>query len=222
MESSAFNKYAMAFLATVFVVMSAGIMSDFIFDTHAPERPGFIIEAPEGGEEAAGGAAAPAEAVPIATLLASADPARGEAVFKRCAACHTADKGGANKVGPNLWDIVERPIATHEGFSYSGAIKEFSKGGQETWTFDHLNHFLTSPKGYIKGTAMGFAGDKKDNERADLIAYLRTLSDSPKPLPAAEAAPAGDKPAEGGAAAPAGEQPAEGGAAPAAPAAPAQ
>ncbi len=105
-----------------------------------------------------------------------------------------AEKGGANKVGPNLWDIVERPIATHEGFSYSGAMKEFSKGGQEKWTYDHLNHFLTSPKGYIKGTAMGFAGDKKDPERADLIAYLQTLSDSPKPLPAAaDAAPAGDK-----------------------------
>ncbi|MHC1550151.1 c-type cytochrome [Phyllobacterium sp. K27] len=220
---SAFNKYAMAFLATVFVVMSAAIMSDSLFDTHAPEKPGFIIEAPEGGEETAG-AAAPAEAVPVATLLASADAKRGEAVFKRCAACHTVEKGGANKVGPNLWDIVERPIATHEGFSYSGAMKEFSKGGEEKWTFEHLNHFLTSPKGYIKGTAMGFAGDKKDPERADLIAYLQTLSDNPKPFPAADAAPAADQPAEGAAPA-AGEKPAEGAApateTPAAPAEPA-
>lgn len=207
---SAFNKYAMAFLATVFVVMSAAIMSDSLFNSHAPEKPGFIIEAPEGGEATAG-AETPAAAVPVATLLASADAKRGEAVFKRCAACHTAEKGGANKVGPNLWDIVERPIATHEGFSYSGAMKEFSKGGQEKWTYDHLNHFLTSPKGYIKGTAMGFAGDKKDPERADLIAYLQTLSDSPKPFPAADAAPAGEKPAEGAAPAapaPAGETPA--------------
>jgi len=224
MESTPFNKYAMAFLATVFVVMTAGILSDSIFDSHAPEKPGFIIQAAEAGGEAEAGGAPAAEAVPIATLLASADATRGEAVFKRCAACHTGEKGGPNKVGPNLWDIVDRPIATHEGFSYSGAIKDFSKGGTEKWTFDHLNHFLTSPKGYIKGTAMGFAGDKKDNERADLIAYLRTLSDNPKPLPTADAAPAGDaaKPAEGAApAAPAaGEKPAEG-AAPAAPAAPA-
>ncbi|MGN8023285.1 c-type cytochrome [Phyllobacterium sp. 22229] len=198
MDSSAFNKYAMAFLATVFVVMTAGIHSDFVFDSRAPEKPGFIIQAAEaGGEGEAGAPAAAAAAVPIATLLASADATRGEAIFKRCQACHTGEKGGANKVGPNLWDIVDRPIATHEGFSYSGAIKDFSKGGKELWTFDHLNHFLTSPKGYIKGTAMGFAGDKKDNERADLIAYLRTLSDSPKPLPAADAAPAaGDKPAD--------------------------
>lgn len=217
MESSAFNKYAMAFLATVFVVMTAGIMSDFLFDSHAPEKPGFIIEAPEGGGEGEA-AAAPVAAVPIGTLLASADATRGQAVFKRCTACHTGEKGGANKVGPNLWDIVDRPIATHEGFSYSGPMKEFSKGGEEKWTYDHLNHFLTSPKAYIKGTAMGFAGDKKDNERADLIAYLQTLSDSPKPFPAADAAPAGDKPAEGAApAAPAGDKPAEG-AAPAAPA----
>jgi cytochrome c len=221
MDSTPFNKYAMAFLATVFVVMTAGILSDSIFDSHAPEKPGFIIQAAEAGGEAEAGAPA-AEAVPIATILASADATRGEAVFKRCAACHTGDKGGANKVGPNLWDIVDRPIATHAGFSYSGPMKDFSKGGQEKWTYDHLNHFLTSPKGYIKGTAMGFAGDKKDNERADLIAYLRTLSDSPKPLPAADAAPAGDaaKPADGTAApaegaAPAAEKPAEG-AAPAA------
>lgn len=225
---SAFNKYAMAFLATVFVVMSAGILSDSLFDSHNPEKPGFIIEAPEGGGEGEA-AAAPVAAVPIGTLLASADATRGVAIFKRCQACHTGEKGGANKVGPNLWDIVDRPIATHEGFSYSGPIKEFSKGGTEKWTYDHLNHFLTSPKGYIKGTAMGFAGDKKDNERADLIAYLQTLSDSPKPFPAADAAPAApaaDKPAEGAApAAPAGDKPAEGaapaGAAPATPAAPA-
>jgi cytochrome c len=197
MDSSAFNKYAMAFLATVFVVMTAGILSDFIFDSHAPEKPGFIIQAAEAGGEGEAGAPAAAAAVPIATLLASADATRGEAVFKRCQACHTGEKGGANKVGPNLWDIIDRPVATHEGFSYSGPMKDFSQGGKEVWTFDHLNHFLTSPKGYIKGTAMGFAGDKKDNERADLIAYLRTLSDSPKPLPAADAAPAGgDKPAD--------------------------
>jgi cytochrome c len=219
MDSTPFNKYAMAFLATVFVVMTTGILSGSIFDSHAPEKPGYIIQAAEPEAGAGGAEAAPASAVPIATLLASADATRGEAVFKRCQACHTGEKGGPNKVGPNLWDIVDRPIATHEGFSYSGPIKDFSKGGQEKWTYDHLNHFLTSPKGYIKGTAMGFAGDKKDNERADLIAYLRTLSDSPKPLPAADAAPAaGDaakpaegaaKPAEGAApAAPAGEKPA--------------
>lgn len=201
MDSSELNKYIMGFLATVFGVMTVSILSDSIFTTHAPEKPGFIIEAAEA--EAGGETGAPAaEAVSIATLLASADAANGEKVFKKCAACHTTENGGANKVGPNLWNIVNRPMATHEGFSYSGAMKEFSQGGSVVWDYDHLNHFLLSPKGYIKGTAMGFAGDKKDNERADLIAYLRTLSDSPAPLPEADAAPAA------GEAAPAGETPA--------------
>ncbi|MBI1636719.1 c-type cytochrome [Brucella abortus] len=197
MNSTRNNKFIMAFLATVFVVMTTGILSDSLFHSPAPEKPGFAIEVAQGlggGESAA----APAKKeVSIATLLQSADPARGEVVFKRCQACHTGDKGGANKVGPHLWGVVGRPAASVEGFSYSAAMKEFGAAGNK-WDFEHLNKFLTSPKGFIKGTAMGFAGDKKDNERADLIAYLRTLSDNPVPLPAADAAPADSdkKPAE--------------------------
>lgn len=186
MKSSQSNMFIMAFLGAVFVVMTIGISSDAIFSTSKPEQAGFEIAVSEGGASAAG-AKKEVVAVPIATLLASADPERGAKVFKRCAACHTAEKGGANKVGPHLWDVVNRPVATVEGFSYSSAMKEFSQGGKEVWNYDHLNKFLTSPKGYIKGTAMGFAGDKKDNERADLIAYLRSLSDDPAPLPAPEA-----------------------------------
>lgn len=189
METTQSNKFIMAFLATVFVVMTIGITSDAIFSTPHPEQPGFVIAAAESGAPAVGGKEA-AVVVPIATLLASADPARGATIFKRCAACHTSEKGGANKVGPHLYDVVNRPVATVEGFSYSAAMKEFSQGGKEVWNYDHLNQFLTSPKAFIKGTAMGFAGDKKDAERADLIAYLRTLSDNPAPLPAADAAPA--------------------------------
>ena len=115
--------------------------------------------------------------------LASADAGAGESVYKICAACHTADNGGANKVGPNLWDIVNRPIASHEGFSYSGAMQEFAQDGTVVWDYQHLDDFLASPKGLVKGTAMGFAGIKKPDERADLIAYLHTLSDNPAPLP---------------------------------------
>lgn len=193
MESSQSNKFIMGLLATVFVVMSIGIASDALFSTSHPEKPGYVIEVAESSAPAAGAKEA-AVVVPIATLLASADAARGETVFKRCAACHTSEKGGANKVGPHLWDVVNRPMASVDGFSYSAAMKAFAEGGK-VWDYDHLNHFLTSPKGYIKGTAMGFAGDKKDNERADLIAYLRTLSDSPAALPTAEAAPAESAPA---------------------------
>jgi len=208
MDSFEINKVLGGLLGTVFVVFSVGIVSDGLFASHAPEKPGFAIEAAEPAEGAGGGAPAAAEAKPIAELLASADATAGEAVFKKCQACHSGEKGGPNKVGPDLWDIVDRPVAEHAGFSYSAGMKDFSKGGEEKWTYDNLNHFLNSPKKFVKGTAMGFAGLSKDKDRADIIAYLRTLSDSPKPLPEAGAAASGDGAA---AAAPAeGSQPAEG------------
>ncbi|MET3578418.1 cytochrome c [Mesorhizobium robiniae] len=231
MDSFEINKLIGGLLGTVFVVFSVGIVSDALFASPAPEKPGFAIEATE--EPAEGGPAAPAaEAKPIADLLATANVEAGAAVFKKCQACHSGEKGGPNKVGPDLWDLIDRPVAEHEGFAYSAGMKEFSKDGAEKWTYDNLNHFLLSPKKLVKGTAMGFAGLPKDEDRANVIAYLRTLSDSPKPLPAPgasadAAAPAGGeaKPAEGEAPAkPAeGEAPAAPAPAPAAPApAPAQ
>lgn len=207
MDSNEVNKLLAGLLGTVFVVFSVGLVSDALFASPAPEKPGFVIEATE--EPAEGAAAGPAELTPIAELLPAASAEKGAAIFKKCQACHSGEKGGPNKVGPDLWDIVDRPVAEHEGFSYSAGMKDFSKGGSEKWTYDHLYHFLLSPKNYVKGTAMGFAGLKKDEERADVIAYLRTLSDNPKPLPEAAAAPAADakpadaKPAEGAAPAPA-------------------
>ena len=175
-----------ALLGTVFVLMSVSIASEGIFHSGAPEKEGFAIVAEEAGGEEAGGAEAVA-AVPIAALLASADAGAGEAVFKKCASCHTSEKGGPNKVGPGLWDVVNRPIASHEGFSYSAAMTAFSEGQKVVWDYEHLNGFLLAPKKHVPGTAMGFAGLKKDDERANLIAYLRTLSDNPAPLPTASA-----------------------------------
>ncbi|MCJ9671146.1 MULTISPECIES: cytochrome c family protein [unclassified Neorhizobium] len=183
------NMAAGALLATVFVMMSVSIASEGIFHSEVPEKAGFAIVAAE--EPAAGEAAAPAAAaVPIAQLLVKADAKAGEATFKKCQSCHSGEKGGPNKVGPDLWGVVDRPVGEHEGFAYSAGMKEFSKGGAEHWTFDNLNHFLTAPKAFVKGTAMGFAGIKNDSERANLIAYLRTLADSPVPLPDPNAAPA--------------------------------
>jgi cytochrome c len=181
MDSFQLNKLAGAFLGTVFILMSVGIISDALFDSPAPEKPGFLIEAAEAAAPADGGGGAAAAPEPIAPLLAAADPAAGEKVFKKCAACHTPDKGGANKVGPNLWGIVGRAAAAHEGFSYSAPLKEFAAGG--AWDYEKLSLFITAPKAYIKGTAMGFAGIKKPDERANLIAYLRSLADSPAALP---------------------------------------
>lgn len=199
MDSFEVNKLIGGFLGTVFVVMTVGIVSDSMFAAPVPEKSGFHIEAAEPAE--AGAEAAPAEE-PIATRLASADAEAGAGVFKKCAACHTIEKGGANKVGPNLWGVVTRPVASHEGFAYSAAMKEFSQGGSVVWDYEHLDQFITAPKALVSGTSMGFAGIKKPDERADLIAYLRMQADAPAPLPEAEA------PAAEGAAAPAGEAPA--------------
>jgi len=178
MDSFEFNKIAGAVLGTLVFVMGANFLSDLIFDSGSPEVPGYVIEVAESSD------AQPADAapeVPIATLLAGADLAKGEKVAKKCAACHTFDKGGANKVGPHLWNIVDRKAAEVADFKYSAAMAEF--GQDHSWTFDELNGYLTSPKAHVPGTAMGFAGLKKDQDRADILAYLRSLSDSPVPLP---------------------------------------
>ncbi|MGL4488859.1 MAG: c-type cytochrome [Rhizobiaceae bacterium] len=180
MDSFELNKIVGALLGTIFVVMSVSLARDGLFDNPAPAKPGFEIVAAEAG--AGGGeAAAPAAVEPVGPLLASADAAAGEVVFKKCASCHTVDNGGANKVGPNLWGIVGRGMGTHAGFNYSAGMKEFSAG--KSWDYEALASFVTKPKAYIKGTTMGFVGVAKPEERANLIAYLRSLSDSPVPLP---------------------------------------
>jgi cytochrome c len=180
MDSFEFNKIAGAVLATALVVFGLKELSGIVYHTTTPEKPGFAIEvaeaAPAEGAPAAGG-----PAVSVGTLLASADVTKGAATAKACMACHSFEKGGANKTGPNLWDVVERPIASHEGFAYSEGIKGHSA---DKWTYDNLNAFILGPKSYIKGTKMGYAGLKKDADRANVIAYLASLSDAPKPFPA--------------------------------------
>ncbi len=192
MNSFEANKIFGAALGVVFVLFGGSLLAEGIFHAEAPEKPGFAIAVPDA--PAGGGGAAPAanEVTPVGQLMQTANAEAGAAIFKRCQACHSGEKGGPNKVGPDLWDLVNRPIASHEGFSYSAAMTEFSQGKTVVWDWDHLNHFLHGPKQYIKGTAMGFAGIPKDQERADLLAYLGTLSDNPAALPAPDAgAPAG-------------------------------
>ncbi|MCH7929450.1 MAG: cytochrome c family protein [Proteobacteria bacterium] len=132
-------------------------------------------------------AAAPAKAeseaaVPLAVLLVGADPRSGQKVAKKCVACHDLSQGGKHKIGPNLWDIVGSARASRNGFSYSGTLSGL--GG--TWTYDELDAFLAGPKAYAPGNKMIFSGLKKPAQRADLLAFLRTLSENPQPLPAAE------------------------------------
>lgn len=185
MDSFEFNKIAMSVLGTVFLVFAVSLLSEAIFHSEAPAQPGYAIAALEPGEGTERTEDTGPAYDPVSELLASADIDAGQTVSKKCLACHTVEKGGANKVGPALYGIVDRPIATHEGFSYSSALKEFGAG--KDWTYEELNGFVWNPKKHVRGTAMGFAGLKKTQDRADLIAYLRTLADTPAPLP--EAAP---------------------------------
>ena len=184
MDSFEWNKIFMSVLGIAFMVMSLNFLSDSLFHSEAPEQPGYAIEVAENtGSE-------PAEEKgpafdPISGLLASADIGAGENTFKKCAACHSNEAGGANKVGPGLYGIVGRDIASVDGFSYSSALKAYGEG--KTWGYEELNGFLWKPKTYVKGTSMGFAGIKKAEDRAEIIAYLRSLADNPLPLPAENA-----------------------------------
>jgi len=181
-DSFELNKILGAILGTCLGVLSISIAAGAIFAPTKPAKPGYEIVVPE--QKPGGETKQPEPQQPIEQLLASADAGRGENAAKKCAACHTFNKGGRPLVGPNLWGIVGRPRASESGFNYSAALK--SKGGN--WTIDDLNQFITNPKGMLPGTNMTFAGVARASERADIIAYLNSLSDNPAPLPkAAEA-----------------------------------
>ena len=180
MDSFESNKILGALLFTCLLLVAVNIAAGAIFTPPKPAKPGYDIAVQEHPSDAK--AAAPAPEEPIEKLLASADKARGENTAKACQACHTFEKGGPNRIGPNLWGVVGRTRASEAGFNYSSAMK--AKTG--SWTIDDLNAFLTSPKGFVPGTIMTFPGLPKGSARADVITYLNSLSDSPKPLPKAE------------------------------------
>jgi cytochrome c len=179
MNSFELNKILGALLGTCLILMAIHIASGAIFATPAPAKPGYEIVVKE--EKPAGGEAAKPAEQPIETLLASASAEHGAQVAKQCAICHNFQEGQGAKVGPDLYGVVGRQVASGPGFNYSSALK--AKGG--TWTFDELNKWLLDPRADVPGTAMTFAGLANEKQRADVIAYLNTLSKNPEPLPTA-------------------------------------
>jgi cytochrome c len=180
MSTFEFNKFAAAILLAGIIAMVCGFISEAVVHPKPVAQPGYAVAVAE--KPAAGGAAAPAaaELEPIAPLLAKANAAEGANIAKQCAACHTFDKGGPNRVGPNLYNVVGSPHAHVEGFAFSKVMSDMH---DKKWNYEELNKFLSNPKAYAPGTKMTFAGLRKAEQRADVIAFLRSKSDSPPPLP---------------------------------------
>ena len=174
-----FNTIAGWVLFAGIVALGSSIIAGELFHSERPKTMGYPIAGV--AQEGEGGAAAEQ---PIEVYLAMADPAKGQQVFNKCMACHNADKGGANQLGPNLWGILGSPVGQGRGFAFSDALSKI--GG--TWNWDNLDHWLSSPRNMAPGTKMTFAGLGDPQDRANVIAFLNQHSDAPKPLPAAPAA----------------------------------
>ena len=193
MESMEVNKIIASVLTAGIIFFLAGFIGDTLVSETRLKQIAIKIEIPTEAPKA--GAPAPPAAPPIAVLLAKADPARGEDATKKlgCIACHTFVEGGKNGIGPNLYGVVGEPIGKGKDYTFSAALS--GKGGN--WTFDLLNEWLTKPAAFAQGTKMTFAGVKDDQQRADIIDYLRTLSHNPEPRPTPTAAELNPPPAGG-------------------------
>ena len=189
-----FNQIAMAVLGALLLFFGAKTIVNIAYEEHEPEKPGYEVSGSE--EHPGGGEVKPGGGAELATLLAGADPTRGADVAKKCAICHTFDKGGPNLIGPNLYGVLGRKIAGHEGYEYSAALK--AKEGD--WDYAQLDHMVENPNAYAPGTKMAlFPGLPDAKQRADLVVFLRSKNDNPPPLPevtagGGEEKPGGEKP----------------------------
>ena len=182
MSGFEFNKILAATILAIIVVVIIGKVGNILVDKNKNplKETAYRIDIPESDINSSLSVSAISEAIlPVSEMLTLASIENGEKIYKKCSSCHNSEKNSKSKIGPNLWNIVNRPKANTEGFAYSNALIEF--GG--SWTYEELNKFLYKPKEYVNGTKMNFAGLKKAQDRADLIFWLRQNSESPFPLP---------------------------------------
>ena len=181
MDSFEINKIVASILLIALLFIGIGKISDIVFHIDKPEVAGYKVELPEGGivNKASETTNETVEQVDISSLLALGDVTHGEKIFKKCSACHSIIKGGENKIGPALYNVLGREVGGISEYKYSSALVEYGK----TWTFEEMNGFLRKPASYIKGTKMAFAGLRKEKDRASVILYLNENSDNPLPLP---------------------------------------
>ena len=179
MDSFEVNKIIAAILLIALIVIGIGKISDMAFHVEKPEKSAYKVEIQEAVSTTNSNKEKVIEKVDISALLAKGDVKHGEKVFKKCAACHLVNKGGANKIGPALYGIIGRKVASKDDYKYSKAMAAYDKN----WSFEEMNGYLKKPQSYIKGTKMAFAGLRKEKDRASVILYLNKYSDNPLPLP---------------------------------------
>ncbi len=195
------NKIFGALLGAMILAMASGIIAGILVHPEQLLKPAYVVAGGAAEAAAPAEAAKPAGPEPIEPLLAKANAERGQTITKQqCVACHTFEKGQPNRIGPNLFGVFDESVATgHEGYAFSSALQGHNK---EKWTPDELNVWLNNPTGFVHGTKMTFIGLSKAQDRADVIAYLDSLSDHPEPLESAAPAPGGNAPAANGGTAP--------------------
>ena len=179
MDSFELNKIIAAVLLVALLIIGIGKVSNILFYVEKPKTPGYAVEVEQVSSSSTSSNEIVEKVVDIAALMALGDVASGEKIFKKCAACHSINKGGKHKIGPALYNVVGRKVGAIEDYKYSKALISYDKD----WTFEELNGFLIKPAKHIKGTKMAYAGLRKESDRASVIKYLNANSDNPLPLP---------------------------------------
>jgi len=179
MDSFELNKIIAAILMVALLLIGLGKIADGVFHVKKPKSPGYQVDVENQLISSKSQATEIIEKIDIMAVMAQGDVINGEKIFKKCAACHSINKGGPNKIGPALYNVVGRNVGDVTDYKYSKTLASYGK----KWTFEELNGFLIKPAAYLKGTKMSYAGLRKEKDRASVIKYLNQNGDNPKPLP---------------------------------------